>query len=52
MGKPFNENKMAFAFKKDNKDLAKKVDKALADMKKDGTLSKLSKKYFGADVSE
>ncbi|MDN4526968.1 transporter substrate-binding domain-containing protein [Fictibacillus fluitans] len=52
VGKPFNENKMAFAFKKDNKDLAKKVDKALADMKKDGTLAKISKKYFGADVSE
>ncbi|SFE23105.1 amino acid ABC transporter substrate-binding protein, PAAT family [Bacillus sp. OV194] len=52
VGEPFSENKMAFAFKKNDKDLAKKVDKALADMKKDGTLSKLSKKYFGADVSE
>ncbi|MFC7372887.1 transporter substrate-binding domain-containing protein [Fictibacillus iocasae] len=52
VGKPFNENEMAFAFLKGNKDLVKKVDKALAEMKKDGTLAKLSKKYFGEDVSE
>jgi cystine transport system substrate-binding protein len=43
---------MAFAFLKGNKDLVKKVDKALAEMKEDGTLEKISKKYFGEDVSE
>lgn len=52
VGKPLEANKMGFAFQKKDKDLAKKVDKALADMKKDGTLAKISKKYFGEDVSE
>ncbi|WP_425711925.1 transporter substrate-binding domain-containing protein [Fictibacillus sp. Mic-4] len=52
VGKPFNKQVMGFAFRKGNEQLVKKVNKALADMKKDGTLAKISKKYFGADVSE
>ncbi|WNB91471.1 transporter substrate-binding domain-containing protein [Bacillus sp. NEB1478] len=52
VGEPFNKNKMAFTFRKDDKELVKKVNKALEDMKKDGTLAKISKKYFGEDVSE
>lgn len=39
-----------FLYTKDNKALAKKVDKALKELKSDGTLSKLSKKYFGENV--
>ncbi|WP_461243941.1 transporter substrate-binding domain-containing protein [Secundilactobacillus muriivasis] len=39
-----------FLFTKKNAALAKRVDKALKELKKDGTLTKLSKKYFGEDV--
>lgn len=38
--------------KKDNKKLAKQVNKALASLKKDGTLKKLSEKFYGADVTK
>jgi len=38
--------------RKGNKDLVKAIDKALADMKKDGTYLKISKKYFNTDVSK
>ncbi|EIT85876.1 extracellular solute-binding protein [Fictibacillus macauensis ZFHKF-1] len=51
VGKDFDPSKIAFTFAKDNKDLKEKVNKALAEMKKDGTLAKISKKYFGADVT-
>ncbi|MFP7482353.1 transporter substrate-binding domain-containing protein, partial [Weissella paramesenteroides] len=36
----------------DNKKLAKQVNKALASLKKDGTLKKLSEKFYGADVTK
>ena len=52
VGEPFNENEMAFAFRKDDKELVEDVNKALEEMKNDGTLKKLSEKYFGEDVSE
>lgn len=42
----------AFMFRKGSGELIKKVNKALADMKKDGTYLKISKKYFGTDVSK
>lgn len=41
----------AFLFRKDSDKLVKEVNKALADMKKDGTYEKISKKWFGEDVS-
>lgn len=41
-----------FLLRKNNPDLVKAVNKALADMKKDGTYLKISKKYFGEDVSK
>ena len=47
-----NATKNAFLFRKDNPELVKAVNKALADMKKDGTYLKISKKYFGEDVSK
>ncbi|TLS38332.1 transporter substrate-binding domain-containing protein [Pseudalkalibacillus caeni] len=52
VGDVFNKNEMAFAFNKSNDDLVKKVNDALKEMKKDGTLADISKKYFGEDVSE
>ena len=33
-------------------DLVAAIDKALADLKADGTLAKISQKYFSADVSK
>ncbi len=36
---------------KNNKGLQKKINKALASLRKDGTLKKLSIKYFGEDIT-
>jgi cystine transport system substrate-binding protein len=41
----------AIAFRSGSDSLVKAVDKALADLKADGTLARISKKYFGEDVS-
>ncbi|MEK1373483.1 transporter substrate-binding domain-containing protein [Limosilactobacillus fermentum] len=48
------ENKVAIAFSKDakGKKLAKQYSKEIKEMKKDGTLAKLSKKYYGYDTSK
>ncbi len=40
---------MGIGFKKDNKELEESVQKAVDDMQKDGTLSKISIKWFGTD---
>ncbi|MEJ3405533.1 amino acid ABC transporter substrate-binding protein [Rathayibacter sp. YIM 133350] len=42
----------AFAFAKDKKKLVAAVDKALDELRADGTLAKLGEKYFGTDVSK
>lgn len=42
----------AFAFRKGSDDLAKAVDGALSDLAADGTLAKISQKYFGTDVTK
>lgn len=42
----------AFLFRKGSKELIAEVNKALADMKKDGTYLKISKKWFNTDVSK
>lgn len=47
-----NATQNAFLFRKGNADLVKAVNKALADMQKDGTYLKISKKWFGEDVSK
>jgi cystine transport system substrate-binding protein len=39
-------------FRKDSKELVAAVNKALADMKADGTYETISKKWFGVDVSK
>lgn len=41
---------LGFVMSKDNKDLQTKVNKALADMKKDGTYNKIYKKWFNVDA--
>ena len=45
-------SKSAFAFAKGSTTLATAVDGALHDLTSDGTLAKLSEKYFGTDVSK
>lgn len=47
----FNANFTGFLFDKDNQALKAKINGALATLKKDGTLEKISKQYFGTDVS-
>lgn len=42
----------ALAFPKGSTDLVKAVDSALGELRKDGTLAKISDKYFGQDVSK
>lgn len=44
--------KVAAMFHKDDKELAKKVDKAIKELEDDGTLTKLSEKYFKKDISK
>ncbi len=41
----------AFAFRKDDTALAGQFDTALKELKADGTLAKISEKWFGEDVS-
>lgn len=47
-----NAEQSAIMFNKGNKELVDAVNKALADMKSDGTYLKISNKWFGADVSK
>ncbi|MFI1241248.1 amino acid ABC transporter substrate-binding protein [Nocardia salmonicida] len=45
-------SKQAFAARKADTALITDVDKALAELRADGTLARLSEKYFGTDVSK
>lgn len=45
-------SKSALLFPKGNEDLIEKANKALAEMKEDGTYLQISEKWFGADVSK
>jgi L-cystine transport system substrate-binding protein len=44
-------SKQALVFRKDSTDLQTRVDKALEALRADGTLARISEKYFGEDVS-
>ena len=57
-GKPFTiladslaPEQYGIAFKKDNTELRDKVQKTLEDMAADGTVAKISEKWFGSDIS-
>ena len=57
-GKPFEilseglaPEQYGIAFKKDNTELRDKVQKALEEMAADGTVAKISEKWFGSDIS-
>lgn len=41
---------MGVGFKKGDKELETAVQKALDELKKDGTMSKISTKWFGEDI--
>lgn len=41
-----------FLLRKGNPELLASIDKALADMKADGAYLRISRKYFGEDVSK
>ncbi|WP_163227147.1 transporter substrate-binding domain-containing protein [Bifidobacterium choloepi] len=47
---PVQVNNQYFLINKDYEDFAARVDEALATLKDNGTLTSLSKKYFGTDV--
>jgi len=47
-----NAEQSAVLFNKGNKELVDAVNKALTDMKADGTYLKISKEWFGTDVSK
>ncbi|RAS78076.1 transporter substrate-binding domain-containing protein [Priestia endophytica] len=52
VGKPIDEDATAFPFQKDNDELREKVNTELKKLKEDGTLEKLSQKYFGTNTVE
>jgi cystine transport system substrate-binding protein len=47
-----DSDKSAVLIRKGNPELQAAINKALADMKTDGTYDKISNKYFGKDVSK
>ena len=47
----FNANSTGFLFDKKNQVLKTKVNTALEELKKDGTLKEIAEQYFGTDVS-
>ncbi|MBA4495723.1 transporter substrate-binding domain-containing protein [Paenactinomyces guangxiensis] len=52
VGEPMEKSESAFPVPKGNPDLVKEINKALESMKKDGTLGKISEKWFGEDISK
>ena len=51
-GPAFSRLEAGVALRKGNEDLLKAIDQAIAELQKDGTLKKLSEKWFGADVTK
>ena len=49
---PESSDKSAVLIRKGSPELVAAINKALADMRKDGTYAKISEKYFGKDVSK
>ncbi|MBT2515168.1 amino acid ABC transporter substrate-binding protein [Arthrobacter sp. ISL-30] len=46
------KSQSAFALRKGSTELTSAIDNALADLRADGTLAKISDKYFGTDVTK
>lgn len=51
-GEPFSRQEAGIALRKGEPELLEAIDKALDKLRADGTLAKLSQKYFGADVTQ
>lgn len=51
-GPAFSRLEAGVALRKGNESLLKAINGAIADMQKDGSLNKLSEKWFGADVTK
>ena len=51
-GNAFSRLESGVALRKGDEDLLKAINQAIAEMQKDGSLSKLSEKWFGADVTK
>lgn len=51
VGEPLLNSKVYFLLRKDETPLQKRIDEALVELKKDGVVSELSKKWLGADYS-
>lgn len=51
-GPAFSRQESGVALRKNNPELLAAIDQAIAEMQKDGTLAKISEKWFGADVTK
>ncbi|WP_306359481.1 transporter substrate-binding domain-containing protein [Nocardia sp. CC227C] len=51
-GKTGEVSQQVFAARKDSQELIDQVDQAMAELRADGTLARISEKYFGIDVSK
>lgn len=51
-GEPFDKQRMGVALRKGNEDLLHALNKAINDLRADGTLAAISKKWFGLDVTK
>ncbi|ABC30485.1 ABC-type amino acid transport/signal transduction systems, periplasmic component/domain [Hahella chejuensis KCTC 2396] len=51
-GAPFSRQEAGVALRKGNPELLAAIDQAIAKMREDGTLQKLSEKWFKADVTQ
>jgi cystine transport system substrate-binding protein len=51
-GAPFSRLESGVAIRKDNPELLAAINTAIAEMQKDGSLAKISEKWFGADVTK
>lgn len=52
VGEPMEKSESAFPVPKNNPELIAEINKALDSMRKDGTLAKISEKWFGEDISK
>ena len=52
VGEPVTTTPVYFVFRKESEDLKNRVNKALSEMKADGTLTKISEKRFGSDFTK
>ncbi|WP_067697407.1 amino acid ABC transporter substrate-binding protein [Nocardia jejuensis] len=52
VGKTGETSRQGFAARKDSQQLIDQIDTALDQLRSDGTLAKISEKYFGTDVSK